>query len=361
MHSIHKRTIDRIKRWAKAHPVLSKVVLVIVATLVVGLIVLLSLILSARPATAPVSKVVEEPEPVIYYSPLTGVEVAKESTTKAVVTGIMIENSPEARPQSGLKQAGVVYEAVAEGGITRFLALYQEDKPKLIGPVRSLRTGFVDWVAPFDASVAHIGGSARALQIIRNGTYRDIDQFFNPAYYWRATDRWAPHNVYTSFDKLNALNKAKGYKTSKFKSWPRIDGEPGEKRNATKINVTVSGTLFNSAYVYDKKMNKYKRSQGGAAHVDREKGRITPSVVIVLHTTQTASSEDGYRENYKTTGTGKALIFQGGKVTKANWKKTSRNSQLQFLDSENEPMELFRGQTWITAIGTNRGGKVTWD
>ena len=107
----------------------------------------------------------------------------------------MIENSPDARPQSGIKQAGVVYEAIAEGGITRFLALYQEAKPGLIGPVRSVRMYYVDWAAPYNASIAHIGGSAAALAEVRNGNYRDIDQFFNSGSYWRAIA--TPRTMYT--------------------------------------------------------------------------------------------------------------------------------------------------------------------
>ena len=107
----------------------------------------------------------------------------------------MIENSPDARPQSGLKAAGVVYEAIAEGGITRFMALYQTSKPELIGPVRSLRMYYLDWFAPYSASIAHVGGSLNALTEARSGKYRDLDQFFNSQTYWRASDRYAPHNV----------------------------------------------------------------------------------------------------------------------------------------------------------------------
>src|SRR5690606_11343443 len=148
-------------------------------------------------------------------------EVKNKEATTQEVTAIMIENSPDARPQSGLKESGVVFEAIAEGGITRFQVLYQEDKPQLIGPVRSLRPYFVEWAAPFDASIAHIGGSYNALQEVRNGQYKDIDQFFNGDTYWRSTDRYAPHNVYTNFKNLDALNTKKGFTVSKFDGFPR--------------------------------------------------------------------------------------------------------------------------------------------
>lgn len=157
-------------------------------------------------------------------SPLTGIQVTP-ALAKRPVTDVMIENSIDARPQSGLESAGVVFEAVAEGGITRFSALFQEAEPQLIGPVRSVRPYYMDWVAPFQASVAHVGGSPDGLKKVRGGM-RDLDEFFNPGSYWRSTSRAAPHNVYTSFAKLDALNKSKGYKTSTFTSWPRKQDAP---------------------------------------------------------------------------------------------------------------------------------------
>ena len=120
-------------------------------------------------AEQPIAKV----EPVKYYSTLTGSLVKDEAESKQAVTGVMIENSPEARPQSGIKEAGVVFESVAEGGITRFLLVYQESKPSVIGPVRSVRPQFASWVAPFDAGLAHVGGSDIPLKKLRfHGFYR---------------------------------------------------------------------------------------------------------------------------------------------------------------------------------------------
>lgn len=302
-----------------------------------------------------------EPEPVIYYSPLTGNIVASEMQTTQAVTGIMIENSPDARPQSGIKDSGVVFEAIAEGGITRFLVIYQEQKPELIGPVRSVRMYYVDWIAAFNASVAHIGGSAAALEEVRNGTYRDIDQFFNPAAYWRATDRYAPHNVYTSFSRLDALNAQKGYTSSSFDGFPRDDSEAvsEELRTATSIDVTMSSYLYNSHYDYNAVTNTYDRSQGGAPHLDREAGQISPRVVVVMKVAEELVLEDGWREQINTIGQGTAYIFQNGSVTEATWKKTSKTSQIQFLSADGEPISLARGQTWISAVPESSGG-VDW-
>lgn len=302
---------------------------------------------------------IPEPQPIKHYSQLTGALVATDTIANQAVTAIMIENSPDARPQSGLADAGLVFEARAEGGITRFMALYQESKPQLIGPVRSVRSVFVDWLKPFDASIAHVGGNAAALAVVRNGSYRDIDQFFNSAYYWRATDRYAPHNVYTSFAKLDTLNAAKGYMTSKVSGFERTDTIPSSTTSAKDISVTISGPLFNSAYSYDSATDTYTRSQAGAPHLDREKGRITPRVVIVLKVNETTVIEDGNREKIDVVGSGQGYIFQGGTVTEVTWAKSSRDTQITFTDSSQKLVQLARGQTWITAI-PNNGGAVSW-
>lgn len=297
--------------------------------------------------------------PVKYYSPLTGQEVPDEASTKKTVTAIMIENSPDARPQSGLKSAGVVFEAIAEGGITRFLALYQQDKPGLIGPVRSLRPYYIDWLAPFQPSVAHIGGSKFALDEIRNGQYRDIDQFFNAGTYWRATDRRAPHNVYTNFERLDALNKAKGYNESAVAGFERKEATPSKTPNATQIAVTISGPLYNSNYQYDAATNTYLRSQGGGPHTDREAGQIAPTSVIAMFVPMSRVMEDGYREQIGSIGEGRAVIFQDGTATEATWRKASKTSQISFTDASGTPLKLNRGQTWISAI-PNQTGNATW-
>lgn len=309
------------------------------------------------PKPTPVKK--KEVPPPKFYSPLTGIEVPDEATTKLAVTAIVLENSPDARPQSGLKPAGVVFEAVAEGGITRFVALYQEAKPALIGPVRSVRPYYVEWAAGFNNSMAHIGGSYRALQMIRSGSYGvDLDQFFNAGSYWRARDRYAPHNVYTSFEKLDALNSAKGHTTSTFTAWPRVDGKKVEAPNASAIDIAVSTGSFAVHYDYIPETNVYRRLQGGVPHADRELGDISPSVVIAIKVPMSLGWEDGYREQINTLGTGQAYIFQNGTLIEGSWHKAEAKSQILFKDAAGKDIPLVRGQTWITALAQNRS--VTW-
>lgn len=363
MDKSKKSTIwSRLIKWSSKHrkPIFITLAIILVCGGAGASYLFLSNVNAKKPVTKKVAKVVVKPKVVIkYYSPLTGVQVADELTTKQAVTGMMIENSPNARPQSGLKNSGIVFEAIAEGGITRFLVLYQQEKPQLIGPVRSIRLYDLDWAAAFDTSIGHVGGSSSALGEVRNGSYRDIDQFFNSGAYWRATDRYAPHNVYTSFAKIDALNAAKGYTSSTFTGFSRVDGKSSDTPNATNVNVTISSALYNSTYTYDKATNTYARSQAGAPHLDREDGQITPSVVIAMRVDETTIFEDGYRESINTIGSGNAVIFQNGVAINAIWHKSSKIGQVTYTDAAGVDIPLARGQTWIVAV-PNNNGDVTW-
>lgn len=350
----------RLHVWIHKHPVATYCIAGAGLILIAGLVTLAVLYQRPVEVAAPIAKKsAPKVAPVSYYSALTGNRVDSEAATTQTVTAIMLENSTDARPQSGLKQSGVVYEAIAEGGITRFLTLHQEDKPQLIGPVRSVRMYFVDWLAAYDASVAHVGGSAAALAEIRNGNYRDIDQFFNGGTYWRSTDRYAPHNVYTSFEKLDALNIKKGFTRSTFTGFSRVDGTPSATPDASTIAINFSGPLYNTTYAYDASTNTYARSQAGAPHLDREDGQITPSVVIAMHVDMSLIMQDGSREDITTVGSGNATIFQNGTAKNVTWHKASRASQLSFTDETGADVPLVRGQTWIAAV-PNSGGSVSW-
>lgn len=295
----------------------------------------------------------EPAKPTTKPSPLTGIEVTPEQAARPVV-GMMVENSPEARPQSGIRDAGVVFEAIAEGGITRFLLLYQEKIPGLIGPVRSLRPYYLDWALGFDAGIGHVGGSPEALQLIKSLGGRDLDQFANGSSYYRSSDRYAPHNVYTTPDRVDALMKAKGYTSSTITPFARKPDAPSATPTASKIDVSISSALFNPSFTYQASTNTYLRSQAGEAHIDREsKQQINPKVVIVMKTTYGLADSQGHLD-IKTVGSGDALIFQDGTETNATWSKADHKAALQFKDAAGTEIKLNVGQTWIIAIPPDR-------
>jgi hypothetical protein len=296
--------------------------------------------------------VVEKKEVKKIISPLTGVELKDESLTKRPVTALMIENSPDARPQSGLTDADVVYEAIAEGGVTRFMAVYQESQPTYIGPVRSARSYYIDYALPYQASYGHVGGSPQALQDIKDLGVRDIDQFFNSGAYWRIAERFAPHNMYTGFDKIDQLNQAKGFTSSSFKGFARKEQVP-QTPTAKTIDLSISGPLYSPRFDYDASTNSYLRSQAGQPHTDAKSGAtISPKVVIAL-VVPNGSDNDGYHSTYATTGSGAVYVFQDGIVSEGTWTKTDRKSPLELKDKNGLTMKLNAGQTWVSLVGAS--------
>jgi hypothetical protein len=318
-----------------------------------GLVGLVLIMTDKKPEVAavkPVKKVEKKVEaPKVVPSTLSGLPV-DPTVNQRTVTGVMVENSLAARPQSGLSQAGVVFEAIAEGGITRFLALYQDTEPENVGPVRSARPYYAQWALGFDAGYAHVGGSPAALRNIKEWGVRDLDQFHNAGAYRRIASRQAPHNVYTSLSQLNQLETSKGFTTSTFKGFERKKEAASKQPNAKSINMAISGPVYNSHYDYDAASNAYKRSMAGAAHIDANtNAQISPKVVIALVMSY-GFEADGYHSTYGTIGSGVALIFQDGVLTKGTWNKTDNKAQFTFTDATGKAIGLNPGQTWITAV-----------
>jgi len=305
---------------------------------------------SKKPAAVHIVKQIVKPKPpTTVASTLSGLPV-DPSVNQRPVTGVMIENSTDARPQSGLGQASVVFEAIAEGGITRFLALFQDTAPGSVGPIRSARPYYLQWELGFNAGYAHVGGSPEALADIKAWGVRDLDQFANGGSYQRIPTRAAPHNVYTSITALNQLEAAKGYTSSQFIGFARKKAAPSKQPTAKAIDLTMSGPLYNVHYDYNAASNTYNRSEAGAPHIDANTNtQISPTVVVALVMPYSLES-DGYHSDYSTIGTGPAYAFQDGTVTIGQWAKTASTSQFVFTDAAGKPLLLDPGQTWLTAV-----------
>ena len=297
-------------------------------------------------------------KPEKFYSKLSGVEVSEKSLENAPVFGVMIENSIPARPQSGLSQAEVVFEAIAEGGITRFLALYQQNKPELLGPVRSVRGYYIDWASGFNASIAHVGGPGDALARMRDGKHKDMDEFLNTQTFWRSKNRYAPHNVYTNFTNLSTLGSSKGWNSSNFEGFSRKEDSPAKEKNATQIQVNISGFSYNSTYVYQENCNCYLRSQAGVTHTDANGTQISTKTLIVLKM-ENKLAADRYHNTYRNIGSGEAIVFQDGVAQEVKWVKSSEGSPLILQNNDGSNFKINRGQSWIVAVG-NSTGSIGW-
>ncbi len=314
-----------------------------------------------KPVVATISrKQVEKAAPIktdTVPSTLSGLPVNPSANARPI-TAVMVENTPAARPQSGLSQAGVVFEALTEGGISRFMALFQDQTPTNVGPVRSVRPYYIDWALGFDAPIAHDGGSPEALADLTAWGAKNLDQMFNPGPYTRIASRPAPHNLYASIPGLISLEASKGWTSSSFTGWPRKADSPSKTPNAANIIFNLSYSTYNVQYTYNASTNSYNRNEDGAPQVDANTNQqLSPKVVIgmiVPYSLGALDSTNAYYSVYQTIGSGQAYVFQDGSVTIGTWNKASANAPLQFLTASGQPLKLNAGQTWITALKSNQ-------
>src|SRR3990167_724926 len=269
--------------------------------------------------------------------PLNGAKYTKnreETWNKRRPLGVMVENHTDARPVIGLSRADVIYEAVAEGGITRFLTVFLCQDAGDIAPVRSARTYFLDWVSEYDALYAHVGGAntpghANALGQIRDYGIMDMDQFgLGFPTYWRGTDKLAPHNVHSTTKKLWEAAEERKFGPEdedgkrwddNFVEWKFKDGASLESRgNQGDITVPFWDQYsdYTVTWKYDRESNFFRRYHGQEAQTDPlTKEHLSAKVVIVQFQTE-RKANDGYPDGhllYGTIGSGNALIFQDRK------------------------------------------------
>ena len=312
----------------------------------------------------------------------------KELWDKRRPLAVMIENHKEARPQSGLSSADVVYEAVAEGGITRFLAIFYCQDAKYIGPVRSARMYFLSMVQEYGKYplYAHVGGAntpgpANALGEIDDlhwGGYNDLNQFAVPfPYYWRDYDRLpgvaTEHTMYSSTAKLwdyaatkrNLTNVDENNKPwdATFTKW-KFKADDTDKGTTAKITFDFWANLksdFTVDWTYDKVNNAYKRNDGGVPHIDKDTGKQLESKTVVVLFMKESPANDGYEGGhilYKTVGTGDALVFMDGKSQEATWNKQSDTSRLKLTDKTGKEVSFNRGQIFFEILPI--GNKVQY-
>ncbi|MFH1535679.1 MAG: DUF3048 domain-containing protein [Patescibacteria group bacterium] len=295
---------------------------------------------------------------------------------------VMIENHTEARPQSGLFNADIIYEAVAEGGITRFMALfYCNPGDYQVGPVRSARTYYLDWLEEYDALYAHVGGAntpgpADALsQIIKYGV-KDLNQFsIGFPVFWRDYQRLGhsvatEHTMYSTTTKLWEVGAKRGWTATdsagirwdkNFTPWKFKDDKGGGTTSNITVNFWESQSAYQVQWQYDKETNSYKR-KNGESHTDLNNGKQLEAKVVIVQFQREANANDGYPGNvhllYGTTGSGSALIFQDGNVIEGKWIKASRTARSKYLDKNSKEVEFNGGQIWIQTVP--EGSKVNY-
>lgn len=287
---------------------------------------------------------------------LDGVCVETESEVNPKLVAIMVENHSDARPQSGLAKASIVYEAPVEANYTRFLLIYSSNVSlDEIGPIRSARPYYLDWLSEYgDALYMHVGGSQAALDKITQLGFNDLNEFYRGWYYWRSDRRVAPHNVYTSSELWNKALEAysDNYIDQSYAGWKFNTSTP-EINTSTgivgEIKVSFLPPVYEAVWKYNTSTNQYERYQMNKPHTDYDGTPIVADNVIVQKVTSQVLDAVG-RLAIDTIGTGEVIVFQNGNMIRGTWKKDDRKSRTRFYDDNGEEIKLNSGKIWIEVV-----------
>lgn len=323
--------------------------------------------------------------------PLNGALYSKEQQewwSKHRPLGVMIENHVDSRPQSGISFSDVTYEAVAEGGITRTLNVYYCQDAGIVGPIRSARTYFLDFISEYGdfPLYGHVGGAntpgpANALGQIEDygwAVYNDMNQFsIGFPTFWRDQNRLGhdtatEHTMYSTTSKLWAVAGKRGLtnvdKTGaawdsefvkySFKDSTKNSNDVIEGVSAKKINIEFwDNKSYFVDWLYEPKNKLYKRVNGGVAHIDRNTNKELSAVNVIVLFMGESAANDGYENNahllYRTIGQGRALVFLGGREIRGTWKKTGRTDRLIIYDASGEQVKFNRGKLWFEILPTD--------
>ena len=273
---------------------------------------------------------------------------------------VMIDNHNQAWPQAGLNKAYMVYEIIVEGGETRLMALFKGVTVDKIGPVRSSRHYFLDYVMENDAIYAHYGWSPQAESDIKKYSINNLNGITeSTSTFWRVKDKSTPHNAVTSTEAILKAAKEKGYRTtSKEESvlnyvTEDVTLEDGQTANTVTI---PHSTLQKVKYEYDAENKTYKRYARNKAQTDWDTGNAitTKNIIITFCDNYTLTdSEDKGRQGLKNIGTFDGYYITNGKAIKIKCIKTARDKKTKYEDLEGNEIKVNDGNTWINICPKN--------
>lgn len=289
--------------------------------------------------------------------PLTGISTKEETDGRAVA--VMVNNHPKARPQSGLDKADIVYEMLAEGNVTRFLAIFQSEKPETIGPVRSAREYYIELAKGYDSLFIAHGYSNTAKDLLDRGFIDHINGIqYDGSLFKRSSTRVAPHNSYITYENILKGAEKLDYSMEKapepLKFLTKEEAAKLEGPSGNRVTVSYySDSAFSATYEYDADASKYKRFSNGAQTIDHESGApvLVDNIFIVEANHQIIDSGAGLRRINLTSG-GKAYLLQKGFIREVEWK----NENGRIVPVINGAVTGFvPGKTWVNIVPSDLG------
>lgn len=298
--------------------------------------------------------IVEQFEDCKHARVLDGTCVRSASKVHGELYAVMIENHTAARPQSGLVDAAIVYEAPVEANFSRFMALYPiGSHVEKIGPVRSARSYYVDWLMEHGSPMyMHVGGSPESLELIEKRDVFDLNEFARGWYYWRGVDRSAPHNVYTSSKLAKKAWKDYGESVEVVTStsWSYEDREQCTDECVDEIQIVFSRPNYVIDWKYNTSTERYERYQGGTPHTDAD-GRIIAADTVVVQRVSSKTIDDIGRKRIDTIGNGVVEVFRDGYQHSGTWSKERMHAKTAWLAADKSSLPLKAGKIWIEVLG----------
>lgn len=330
----------------------------------ISLLLILTMLLGASGCKKDNVQVPEEPK----QSLETPTEPEASDFYKAMQTdfrpiAVMIDNDDyHARPQLGLESAYLVYEMVVEGAATRFMALFKNADMEKIGPIRSSRHYFLDYVQENDARYIHAGWSDKAAAEIKSNGINNINGLTDNIFWRDKTYDNTWHNLYTGLDKAEELMSKRGYRETSdvklfeyHKNSVTPEGETGEY-----LEIDYA-PFYDVEFKYNADTKLYERYVNGNPHKSQTGEILTAKNIIVYELTNVPLNDGIYapRQDINTVGNGEGYFLTEGKAVKINWKKTSRSAQTSYIDQNGEKIILNPGQTYIQIAPASVGYTVS--
>lgn len=271
---------------------------------------------------------------------------------------VMMSNDKQALPQYGINRAGVVYEAPVEGGMNRYMAIIEDyDDLDQIGSVRSCRTYYTFFAREFDAIYAHFGQSTFARPYLENvDNVNGIEGVGSTAFY-RSSDRKAPHNAYTSFEKLQRAIEKSGYSqeySSDYNGHYRFakNGEQIYLDNSLEAYRVVPGYSLNNPYfVYSEEDGLYHRYQYGEEHKGDEGPIAVKNIIIQYCATGRYATTEYLNIDVHTSQYG--YYITNGRAIPLSWEKDGQFGVTHYYNVDNEEITMNQGKTWVCIIPTS--------
>lgn len=309
---------------------------------------------TAKPVVVPTTAAPKPGGPVF---PLTGLPVDDAARAARPALVVKVDNAPQARPQDGLDLADVVYEEVVEGGITRFLAVFQSRDAESVGPVRSVRPIDPAIVTPLGGLFAYSGGAPKFQRMIRQAPVVDVGFDNQSSAYHRQRGRKAPHNLMTSTPALWSRARLDRVPPRLFDyvGPGEVIGGPNE-RPLGGFGV-VLGERTSAGWDWDAGTKVWRRTTNGTPHVDGA-GRQLGFENVVLQVVDYRYTGDVDVAGFKVPeadiiGQGRAFFLAAGKLVPGRWSKPSAAAPTEFADEVGRPMKLTPGRTWVEFMPSN--------